>query len=365
MWISLFFSQKCNRVKWHVYIIIALVLSSCSAELSELKTVLVNLEETSSVGLSYITDSLTKIELELTDKSIVGRIEDIIYEDGKIFIKDGFKSRIMVFDDKGKYIRTIGSRGQGPGEYASIVKSIAFDKKKQYLYIAAFEKIICYTVDGVFVSENSSIYPEYLYLNGEQLNVFSSQPGKEVDDGFVNKVISCRMDDNFNIIDSMTVQSIHIKQHVGADFPQRDYVSIVGDQIYVYHPSLIPEPVVRDTLYQIKNNMLVPYIKLKFSDDGKKTINSVKTKNILNIWRSERFVFADYQTRNGDYYFMYDMKSDKSFNMKQGFDDDIYNTGTVDIRPLGDDRFYFCYTEFADDQDEEPNPTIYIGKLNK
>jgi len=37
--------------------------------------------------------------------------------DGRVYVVDGRNYRIQVFDDEGCYVRTIGQRGQGPGEF--------------------------------------------------------------------------------------------------------------------------------------------------------------------------------------------------------------------------------------------------------
>lgn len=41
--------------------------------------------------------------------------------DGKIFVLDWGDSTIKIYDDDGQYIRTIGGRGQGPGEFEGLV----------------------------------------------------------------------------------------------------------------------------------------------------------------------------------------------------------------------------------------------------
>ena len=52
-------------------------------------------------------------------------------EAGNIFILDSGNQRIQVFGPDGKYVRTIGRRGQGPGEFASL-NSIAVDRKGNF-----------------------------------------------------------------------------------------------------------------------------------------------------------------------------------------------------------------------------------------
>ena len=52
--------------------------------------------------------------------------------------------------------------------------------------------------------------------------------------------------------------------------------------------------------------------------------------------------------------------------MMDGFVDDIFDNGLTEIRLLNDRIFYF-WKEAADlsSLEEEPNPTLYIGKLKK
>ncbi|HHU35481.1 MAG TPA: 6-bladed beta-propeller, partial [Bacteroidetes bacterium] len=50
--------------------------------------------------------------------AIIGDINKIILYDNKLFANDG--SRIIVFDNKGKYLFKIEKLGRGPGEYTDI-----------------------------------------------------------------------------------------------------------------------------------------------------------------------------------------------------------------------------------------------------
>lgn len=49
-----------------------------------------------------------------------GRVWDVKADDqGNIFVLDSGNQRIPEFDGTGKYLRTIGRQGQGPGEFQS------------------------------------------------------------------------------------------------------------------------------------------------------------------------------------------------------------------------------------------------------
>jgi len=73
------------------------------------------------------------ITYELEEELSIGRDvddEDYIFHrpfdvkvaaDGKIFVLDWGDSTFKIYDNEGKYIRTIGGRGQGPGEFERLV----------------------------------------------------------------------------------------------------------------------------------------------------------------------------------------------------------------------------------------------------
>jgi sugar lactone lactonase YvrE len=58
-------------------------------------------------------------------------VDMAVDEAGNIFILDSGNQRIQVFGPDSKYVRTIGRRGQGPGEFASL-NSIAVDRKGNF-----------------------------------------------------------------------------------------------------------------------------------------------------------------------------------------------------------------------------------------
>lgn len=69
-----------------------------------------------------------------------------------------------------------------------------------------------------------------------------------------------------------------------------------------------------------------------------------------------------------EYLFCYDTKTGKGYNMQGGYTDDIKQIEKrVYIRPfnLDTERFYYLHTTMKPGDLEEPNPTLYIGKLKK
>ena len=344
---------------------IVFCISALHAQTGTLKIAPVNMRENSPVKLSEITGEMKKVSLELTDESLIGSVRRIIFQDDKLILFEGITEKVMLFDLKGKYIRQIGSKGQGPGEYPGLI-DIAYDNNEDIIFITSTSnKILCYNTNGVFLRECPISYPEAIFFHDGYINLISTQFGEKVEKGYLNQTTLYRIDDRCNLIDSLIVKSILLERLMGSTFPQRDFVSQVNSQTFVYYPVLTPEPIVRDTLYEFKAGKLIPFLKLRFSDEGSAASRNNKTKNITNIWRSERFVFAHYQSRDGDFYVMHDLKTGQSNNMKDGFIDDIHDNGTVKIRPLGDNHFYFLVTPDFPILEEEPNPDVYIGKFLK
>ncbi len=60
-------------------------------------------------------------EAEGDEKYMFTQIASICVDDeGRIFVADWKESHIKVFDKDGRYLMTIGRKGQGPGEFESI-----------------------------------------------------------------------------------------------------------------------------------------------------------------------------------------------------------------------------------------------------
>jgi hypothetical protein len=69
--------------------------------------------------------------------------------DGNIYVGDIKQSCIKVFDKAGAHIRTIGRRGQGPGEL-SLVDSITINQDRQELVVGDIGKLVVFDLQGRF-----------------------------------------------------------------------------------------------------------------------------------------------------------------------------------------------------------------------
>jgi len=371
--------------------VIGFILLSCCIQTkhSELPELPVEINDNISFPLSEIAEDITSIELEITDKSLINPdavIRFLITEDNIIVAETliGGSSKVLVFNKKGKFIRSIGSRGQGPGEY-NYISNVAFDDKNKRIFIVTFNpnKIICYHLDGKFLKESllsrSQNYEDINYINDGLFLVYTDSRYQGTKRA--KRILNC-MDDSFQLTDSIVCwENYYERNYHGVALG--DWIVKKSTSVYFYSPEVYPKwsapevKVLRDTLYRLENNQLVPELKLKFKNDGFDSAGD-KIIDLYNIFRASRYVFAIYEInpnntqRNTDikkkYYFCYDLKTGKGYNMLDGFTDDINGIEKrVRIRPLHTDSdiFYYWHTNMKPDDREEPNPTLYVIKLKK
>ncbi len=106
------------------------------------------------IPVDLFVDSVSFIPLETTDSSLIAKIAKILFFDDLMAIHDYKTSAILLFDTKGHYLRNIGRKGQGPGEYAFIAHLMSdLDKKQIIAYDSYQRKMIYYDLDGNFIKE--------------------------------------------------------------------------------------------------------------------------------------------------------------------------------------------------------------------
>jgi len=366
-------------MKFYLFILINILFFACNEiNMSELHVIHINTDQDSPLPLSSIVEEIKSIELELTDESLINPSQIVrvcLLNNSHVIIAE--KNQILLFSIDGTFIRSIGSRGQGPGEFINIL-NLAIDEKNKHIFVGS-SKIICYDLDGTFLRE-SYIAPEWLpikdinYINNELLIIVENVDMKDSKGAFQHSVV-LKMNNNLQIIDSCAIRDTYFQQTTKYSHAFHDFIFLGNENIQLYYSDIYSnrqnplEIVLRDTLYLMKNNHLIPEIKLKFKNDG---IDGYGNKfiHLYNIYRSSRYVFAFYRNdyRPGLYNFCYDLQTGKGYNIKDGYTDDIYKIQRpLRILPFNLDTefFYYLHTNIHDYDLVEPNPTLYIGKLKK
>ena len=86
------------------------------------------LEVERDVKLSEIADSVTYIRLETTDNGLVKYFKASLMRRTSKYYIFGEMQNVIQFTRNGKFVRNIGRRGQGPGEY-NYIRQVDVDEK--------------------------------------------------------------------------------------------------------------------------------------------------------------------------------------------------------------------------------------------
>ncbi len=132
-----------------------------------------NYNSKKELNISEVGTEIKYVQLETTENCYFSQINKIIIDD---YIYVSAREGLFVFAENGKFIRSIGKKGRGPGEYNSIVD---FDINNETVAILEItqHKILLYKNDGTYLK--SIVYQNInnkLFITGNSCYVFNSDP---------------------------------------------------------------------------------------------------------------------------------------------------------------------------------------------
>lgn len=114
-------------------------------------------------------DSISLVQLETNEKSLINYIYKIREFDEKLFLWDISEESILIFGKKGNYINKVNNRGQGPEEYIRI-SDFEINKINKELEIIdpVNNLLISYDLNGIFKQKKklpllNSTYDQFLH----------------------------------------------------------------------------------------------------------------------------------------------------------------------------------------------------------
>jgi len=126
-----------------------LLLFSCSPKKNELYVFEPESKGNNNFTLGMIADDIYYIPLEDTIK--LRQILDIKLSDKSLFVSTS--EGLFMFDHLGKFIRSIGKKGAGPGEYL-FCNNIAVDEHNDIIYIKDRNNVIkVYSTSGAYIRD--------------------------------------------------------------------------------------------------------------------------------------------------------------------------------------------------------------------
>ena len=171
------------------------ILASCSGDHENSSGDLITIDvleafrEQKAVNLSDFVKEVEFVQLESSKDAYFMNARSFTVGDKYIMIADDGENRIILFDRNGKFIRHIGSKGKGPGEYNNPWQA-AMDPDEEFIFIAdgVVQKLIKYSVSGEFIDEISTkdlalgrFMDEVRFINDDEFIILLRRPIREVE----------------------------------------------------------------------------------------------------------------------------------------------------------------------------------------
>ena len=129
-----------------------------------------------------------KIKFDLVEDLSIGNEENENYmfysltslavdDKGNVYVLDSGNCRVQKFDSKGNYIKTIGRKGQGPGEFER-PERIFVDEKN--IYVLEFMKIHIFDLEGNFVRTiKTGFFVDSFIMGNKKILAFTTLARKD------------------------------------------------------------------------------------------------------------------------------------------------------------------------------------------
>jgi len=354
--------KKSLKITYIIFIVFC--ATGCSERLeSDIPVIIVPWRSYTEMHLSEIAKSINEIQLETTQGSFLGSVSQVEYFNEKLYVRD-INGRVLIFDNKGNFLGELGGIGDGPGEY-SMAYTISIDEESGLIYLGSKNKIIVYSKNDEFLREERiPFWVSYLnVLNGEPI-VIAERNFIPMEKGYLTQTIIFKFNKSLELTDSLIFRNVILKDKSIYGTSIQNYISKNSNGFFFYAPVFSPENLLRDTLYQFKDDFFVPSLKLQFehahlNELGKKAVQ------IFSINDASSYLVCLYKIENEIIFFLYDKEKEFGYNLKEGVLDE---DGTpLLLLPLNLDKNIFYYVksaEFIDSKTEELNPTIGVVELN-
>ncbi len=384
----------------YITTLLLLIITSCQQK-NDNSLLVINTQSNkpSEHYLSEIFDEVGMIKLGTT-KPLINYVKKVIKTKEYTFVTDPNPTiggtRILQFDIEGHFIKQIGSIGHGPGEYFYF-RDFTIDTISKRIYIASYNQLMSFDFSGNLMHSSpinvEGVNPFYIIfmtcINEELWSVEQKfMLYKENNDNqiFIAEII--RYNKHLQAIDTTTyLNTLQYERYINL-YLGWHCLSNLKEGTYVYCPIPNPEPFLRDTLYQIKDSRLIPALKLDFSEilsvnenitlknktqqDLLNAADEIRNITIKNIYRTNRYIFVEYINKHDPLLLCYDLDQQESYNMEEGFTDDLYGTGISEIKPLDlqNGEFYFIKNGYEvegiiDGINESSNPVIFFIKTKE
>ena len=263
----------------------------------------------SNYPLNNIAESIKYISLEDTPSSLIQSIAKIIVWDTIMGVLDMQIPKLFLFNLNGKFLRSIGNFGKGPGEYVDITSFDIYDDLV-LLYDAKQKKLSRYSINGKHLNDiHLTIYPTYVKgLDNSNILYYCPRP-----------LLISSKNCSFVISDSHGTKFKYLWNRSSLNPSERE--PIVWHKIFSINNKLVVwesfenNIKIADSDYQIKNLFTFNYLNAMPIKDlfggSRKTKSGYRKYNLISkLIYSSRFYFFSGVSKSKGIKFIYDSQSE-------------------------------------------------------
>jgi len=294
------------------------------------------------IKLSSIAEKIEYIPLETTEECLLrADIMDITLTDDYLFVCD--HDYVYQFTPQGKFLRRIGKKGQGPGEYTQSILGVVYNDAKKEIIMTDFRtaKALIYSYNGEYLRSFKTAnelfltyfkQPDLIYGYSSAFLISRDQSGKDL---FV-------YNDKGKVINDFRFNYQKGKRYPGLIFSLGLFYGYKGDVFY--------KNPLEDIVFKIDGKKKIPtyrfnleqFEKLNEEEDAilafdkKKNIGTnlpnpaaEKKINFIKLFETNPFLFIAFGQENEYRTALYDKAKDKVYRVhskktnKPGFTDDL------------------------------------------
>ncbi len=154
---------------------------SCSVQQKmdgEIKLQVAGLNSGVLPSVDELFSSIQVIPLETMDSCLLMNVEKVVPCKNGYFVFDNLKPALYQFDGTGKFVREIGGKGNGPGEFQLLADFMIDEKKDRITLLSSYGFLLEYDWDGNYIEKiilpvKPNYYSMVLLNNGQNLALWS------------------------------------------------------------------------------------------------------------------------------------------------------------------------------------------------
>jgi hypothetical protein len=139
------------KYSFKIYILL-MILMSCSRPEESTNKVFLDTSEVTSITINDLFDSIGVYPMYTNDSCLISDIRKAIYSNNEYYIFDENQKSILIFDNRGGFVRKIHSIGRGPGEYLNI-EDFTVNPHNNNIELVDGHNLFVYGNDGRFIEK--------------------------------------------------------------------------------------------------------------------------------------------------------------------------------------------------------------------